>query len=360
MEKLIFLPSFLLINLFISSHSYQVPGIFIFGDSIFDAGNNHFIKNCTAQADFLPYGFNFFHYPTGRFTNGRTVADFIAEFMGIEMQKPYLQVQMELLNGSRKEYPSNGINFASAASGVLQATNRDLEVIPLQIQLQQFQVLIQQNQLVKNQIEQSLFFLESGSNDIFNYFIPFGSPKPEPHSYLETMLTEVRHFVDEIYLLGARRIAIFSLGPVGCVPARALLPDAPLHKCYGKMNRMVKDYNSGLEAIVKDFPAKYPGAVAVYGAVYDMVQLFRANPARYGFTNVTSACCGDGPLGGSQQCGREGYRLCFNPNQFLFWDYFHPSEHTYKLISKTLWNGNRSQIRPLNLKSLASTNHTRA
>lgn len=56
-----------------------VSAIFTFGDSIFDAGNNHFNKNSTAQADFPPYGSSYFHYPTGRFTNGRTVPDFICE-----------------------------------------------------------------------------------------------------------------------------------------------------------------------------------------------------------------------------------------------------------------------------------------
>lgn len=49
-----------------------------------------------------------------------------AQFMGIDLQKPYLEAQIEVLNGSLKDYPSNGINFASAGSGVLQATNRDL------------------------------------------------------------------------------------------------------------------------------------------------------------------------------------------------------------------------------------------
>lgn len=30
-----------------------------------------------------------------------------------------------MLNGSRKDYPANGINFASAGSGVLMETNKD-------------------------------------------------------------------------------------------------------------------------------------------------------------------------------------------------------------------------------------------
>ena len=69
---------------------------------------------------------------------------------------------------------------------------------------------------------------------------------------------------------------------------------------------------------------------------------------------MSNACCGDGILNGMMQCGQEGYKICPDPNQYLFWDYFHPSEHTYKLISKALWDGKRFQIRPINLKTLAN------
>lgn len=157
MERLA-LTFFFFSSLLISvSFSLHVPAIITFGDSIFDAGNNHFNNNCTAQADFPPYGSSFFHHPTGRFTNGRTVADFIcefiiylylyiyihlhnvfarliyfllnrwraAQFIGIELQKPYLEARIAVINGSRKDYPANGINFASAGSGVLMETNKD-------------------------------------------------------------------------------------------------------------------------------------------------------------------------------------------------------------------------------------------
>ncbi|KAA8532610.1 hypothetical protein F0562_032574 [Nyssa sinensis] len=353
MERMLLLIS-LLLGFFVSAFSYNVPAIFTFGDSIFDAGNNHYNKNCTAQADFPPYGSSFFHRPTGRFTNGRTVPDFISQFMGIDLQKPYLEAQIEVVNGSQKAYPSNGINFASAGSGVLRQTNKDLGVTPIQDQLLQFKTLVEKNQIDKRLVQQSFFFFESGSNDVFNYFLPFDTPTLNPEAYVQAMLTEVGHFIEQIYQLGARRIAIFSLGPVGCVPARSNLPGAPVDRCFGKMNKMVKNYNMGLESLIKDLPIKYPGAVGVYGAVYDIVQLFRAIPSRYGFTNVTSACCGDGTLGGIVQCGRDGYKMCSNPNEFLFWDYFHPSEHTYKLISKALWGGRQSRIRPANLKFLAN------
>ena len=155
-------------------------------------------------------------------------------------------------------------------------------VTPIQDQLQQFQSLVDQNHINKKLVQQSLFFFESGSNDIFSYFYPFNTPTLNPVAYVQAMLTEVGHFVDRIYMLGGRRISLFSLGPVGCVPARAVLPGAPTDRCFGKMNRMVKDYNKGLESLVMIIPTKYPGAVAVYGSVYNIVQLFRALPKRYG------------------------------------------------------------------------------
>ncbi|KAL7110664.1 hypothetical protein ACP275_05G039900 [Erythranthe tilingii] len=328
----------------------NVPAIFIFGDSIFDAGNNHYIKNCTAQADFAPYGSTFFKRPTGRFTNGRTVADFISQFLRIPLQQPYL----EIVNGGRQNYPANGINFASAGSGVLRATNNETGVTPLQVQLQQFKTLVDQNHINKKLLQKSLFLFESGSNDIFNYFYPFDTPTLTPDAYVQSMLKEVRLFIDIIHKLGARKIALFALGPVGCVPARALLPGAPVNKCYGKMNTMVKYYNMGLDNLVKGLPVRYPGAVGVFGGVYKLVQVFRDDPKRYGFRNVDNACCGLGTLGGQLQCGKEGYTVCKSPNEYLFWDFFHPSEHTYKLISKALWAGDTTRIRPFNLKKLAN------
>lgn len=155
-------------------------------------------------------------------------------------------------------------------------------VTPIQDQLQQFQTLVEQNHTDKKLVQQSLFFLESGSNDIFNYFLAFDQPALSPDDYVQAMLTEVGHYVDQIYKLGARRIALFSLGPAGCVPARTLLPGAPVDKCYGKMNRMVKNYNRGLENLAEDLPIKYPGSVGVYGSVYSIFQLFRTIPTRYG------------------------------------------------------------------------------
>lgn len=153
---------------------------------------------------------------------------------------------------------------------------------PIQVQLQQFKALVDQNHIDKKLVQESLIFFESGSNDIFGYFYPFNSPTLTPDAYVQSMLAEVSIFVDTVYKLGARKIAIFGLGPVGCVPARAQLPGAPITKCYGKMNKMIKNYNMGLETMSKALPATHPSTISVYGAIYKTFQVFRADPKRYG------------------------------------------------------------------------------
>ena len=61
-------------------HSFPLaPALYVFGDSLFDSGNNNILPTI-AKANYLPYGVNFVKGVTGRFTNGRTIADFLGIF----------------------------------------------------------------------------------------------------------------------------------------------------------------------------------------------------------------------------------------------------------------------------------------
>lgn len=58
----------------------QQVALFVFGDSLFDPGNNNYINTTTDfQANHWPYGQSYFSTPTGRFTDGRIIPDFIGE-----------------------------------------------------------------------------------------------------------------------------------------------------------------------------------------------------------------------------------------------------------------------------------------
>lgn len=110
----------------LAKSSPSLPAIFTFGDSIFDAGNNHFNKNCTAQADFPPYGSSFFHQPTGRFTNGRTVADFICN-NNISQLFNYLLLPQGTLLFSIFFIPCSTIYRSSITETILGTADKNLE-----------------------------------------------------------------------------------------------------------------------------------------------------------------------------------------------------------------------------------------
>lgn len=71
----------LLLPLASSKNSYnpkQIPAIYVFGDSLVDSGNNNYLP-LNSNAKFLPYGIDFGGKPTGRYTNGKTVVDYLGK-----------------------------------------------------------------------------------------------------------------------------------------------------------------------------------------------------------------------------------------------------------------------------------------
>ena len=61
-----------------NNHVTNQVALFVFGDSLFDAGNYKYINNNTAfQSNFFPYGETTFKFPTGRVSDGRLITDFI-------------------------------------------------------------------------------------------------------------------------------------------------------------------------------------------------------------------------------------------------------------------------------------------
>lgn len=85
----------------------QVPCYFIFGDSLSDNGNNNYLRTL-ARVNYSPYGIDFPRGPTGRFSNGKNMQDFIGfPFSIFSIFSYYICVIEELLwQESSKCYPT--------------------------------------------------------------------------------------------------------------------------------------------------------------------------------------------------------------------------------------------------------------
>lgn len=75
----------------------RVPALFIFGDSVVDAGNNNELLTII-KANFPPYGRDFLNQrATGRFTNGQLVTDIIGNILSYVQNPMYHSAHTHLL-----------------------------------------------------------------------------------------------------------------------------------------------------------------------------------------------------------------------------------------------------------------------
>ncbi|KAK4269025.1 hypothetical protein QN277_022234 [Acacia crassicarpa] len=328
----------------------QHKALFVFGDSLFDVGNNNYI-NTTDQANFAPYGEKFFKYPSGRFTNGRVIPDFIAEFAKLPLIQPYL------FPGNRDYI--DGINFASGGAGALVETNQGL-VIDLKTQLSYFKrvikVLRQErgDAETKSLVAGAVYLISIGSND---YLGPLSQNSSiissySPEKYVDMVIGNLTTVIKEMHNQGGRTFGFVNLGPLGCTPLVKALLNGSEGLCREEVSSIVNLHNTALLVELQKLEKQLKGfkysVLNFYDVGFDVI----SHPSKYGFKEASEACCGSGPYRGYYNCGGKGYELCKNATEYVFFDAVHPTEGAYEIFSQFIWNGNHTITGPYNLKAL--------
>ncbi|KAK9096714.1 hypothetical protein Sjap_022211 [Stephania japonica] len=98
----------------VKCHAPFAPALYVFGDSIVDSGNNNYLQT-PIKVNYKPYGVDFPFGATGRFTNGKTVADYVAQSLGLPFAPPYLGLSSHV----DKRRIITGVNYASGSAGIL-------------------------------------------------------------------------------------------------------------------------------------------------------------------------------------------------------------------------------------------------
>jgi hypothetical protein len=345
------------ILLVFSNVSLKVNGegvaLFIFGDSTVDSGNNNYIDTIPReQANFEPYGLNdFFQFPTGRFSDGRIIVDFIAEYAKLPLIPPFLQPSIEYVNG---------VNFASGGGGVLSETNQGL-VIDLKTQLKHFKEVGKSfrkklgDEEANKLISDAVYFISVGTND---YLVNLGTPEKQvlnqPQEFVKMVIGNLSAAIQELYTLGGRKFGFLNLGPLGCIPGiRAKNPKNNSGGCFEDVNYLSLRHNHALDSLLNDLNCELPGFkysnVGFYNWLLDRVE----NPSIYGFKEGVDACCGIGEYRGIFSCGGKRevkeYKLCENRDEFVWWDSYHPSEKLHQQLAFTVWNGLSGFVAPFPL-----------
>ncbi|KAM1010299.1 hypothetical protein ACFX13_046525 [Malus domestica] len=290
----------------VAKHEAKVPAVIVFGDSTVDSGNNNGISTLL-KSNFKPYGRDFDGgQPTGRFSNGRVPPDFVSEAFGLKTSVPaYLDPKFGISDFV------NGVCFASAGTGYDNATSDVLNVIPLWKEVEYYKEY--QNKLkayvghdkAKEILTEALYLISLGTNDFLeNYYVlPRRRMQFTVRQYEDFLVGLSENFIREIYSLG-------------------------------EYNNVAVEFNGKLKNMVAKLNQELPGLrILLTEKLYPLFYQIIKRPSSYGFEYAEKACCATGTFEMSYLCNQDNPYTCADANKFIFWDAFHPTEKTNKILA---------------------------
>ncbi|KAL5780734.1 hypothetical protein ACOSQ2_011471 [Xanthoceras sorbifolium] len=316
-----------------------VPAVIVFGDSIVDTGNNNHLRTLV-KCNFPPYGKDFRGgIPTGRFCNGKVPSDLLAEELGIkEVVQAYLDPTLspgDLLTG---------VSFASGGTGYDPLTPKLVSVISLSDQLKYFKeykaklkTLVGEER-VNFILAKSLFLVVAGSDDIANTYFDLRARESQYDipAYTDLMANSASDFLKELYGLGARRIAVFSAPPIGCVPSQRTLAGGIERGCADNYNQAARLFNTKLSTKLDSLKTSLSNSKIVYVDIYTPFLDLIKNPRKYGFEVANRGCCGTGNIEVAVLCNPLSSKTCSDDSSYVFWDSYHPTENAYKALVSSI------------------------
>lgn len=328
------------------------PSLFAFGDSTLDIGNNNVLKSPVHKVNIPPYGIDYI-LASGRYSSGKGFMDYFGDLCGLTPVNKFVD-----LNSTNSDEFATGINFASGGSAAyISATcMQDTTCTDFPTQILQFKNL-STDVYSKENIAKSLFVISIGNNDYFAY-----AQNPSAYNITEfvtSVVTAISAGIQALYQEGARKFLVVGIGEFDCTPlAFAALNTSTVNTvCSPAINLLVKTYNGALQgalATLSSATAFFPGIEFVFGDSAKFINRVRANPSKYGYTNVTSACCGGGAFNVLLHCGAPGNTVCTNRDEYVWWDPIHLTQKGWGLIAEGFFNGNPNYVWPYGAKVLST------
>ncbi|KAJ8439936.1 hypothetical protein Cgig2_004002 [Carnegiea gigantea] len=315
-----------------------IPAILVFGDSTVDTGNNNYCTSIISpnRADHRSYGRDFpTHKPTGRFSNGKLVPDFLAHTLNLkDVVPPFLDpglADTDLLTG---------VSFASGGSGYDDLTTVTTGAMPMSKQADYFRMYKERVSKVigeieaKDLIKKALVIIFAGTNDFtLNYYdLPtIRRLQYNITGYQDFVLEKLQDFLEELHRLGCRRMVVAGLPPVGCLPIQITSRLKIPRTCLDDQNSEAMSYNNKLLKLIPRIQTSLQGSQILYADMYTpMIQLLD-NSQDYGIEVTDKGCCGTGYTEVGVFCNVLT-PTCRNASEYLFWDSVHPTQAAYQHI----------------------------
>ncbi|XP_048322097.2 GDSL esterase/lipase At5g03610-like [Ziziphus jujuba] len=310
-------------------YSFRPTKLFVFGDSYSDTGNN---RKSEASSWKYPYGITFPGKPSGRFSDGRVLTDFLAKFVGVRSPLPYQWRNVA------KKYLKYGMNFAHGGTGVFNTLVTDPNMT---VQIDLFQQLIKQCVYNLTDLHTSVALVTVAGNDYSAYIVKNGTAQGFP-SFITSVVNQLYLNLKRIHSLGVNKIAVTALEPLGCLPRSTAITS--FQQCNGTENTLVNLHNALLQqAVAKLNNETKDSAFLILDLYASFMTVFKNKGDGLGnikFENPMKPCCigisSEYSCGSVDKSGAKKYTICDDPQSTFFWDAAHPTQQGWTAVYSAL------------------------
>ncbi|XP_031094250.1 GDSL esterase/lipase At5g03610-like isoform X2 [Ipomoea triloba] len=294
--------------------------LFVFGDSYADTGN--WPPTDASMPWREPYGMTFPGNPSGRWSDGRVLTDYIAAYLGIGSPQPY---SLWKGDGEAKQY---GMNFAFGGTGVFDTY---VDGPNMTTQINYLQQLLQQNVYTKHDLTSSAALVSLVGNDYTKYH-------GNMNEFVDSITKQLCLDLKRIHEMGIPKVAVTAMQPLGCLPFVAF-STGNYPNCDEHSNNITRFHNQMLKQRVDKLNDQTEGSPFVildlYAAFTSAMNIQHNHPGKSSFPHPLLPCC-LGKCGDVDESGKKEYGLCDDPKMAFFWDMAHPSQQGWLAVYSAL------------------------
>nr|GME10747.1 GDSL esterase/lipase At1g28590-like [Ipomoea batatas] len=332
--------------------------IISFGDSLADTGNLFHMSESGdgVPSSVPPYGETFFRHPTGRFSDGRLIIDFIALSLGLPLVQPYFSGK-----GIGERNFLQGVNFAVAGATAVdfsfyheRGIFSGVTNVSLGDELRWFKEMLPSfcdpPSECKKYLQSSLILMgEIGGNDYNDPFLE-GHSIEEIQSFVPNVIATIGAAINELIELGGETFVVPGVLPFGCSPSYlSFFMNSTTNNdyddktgCIKWLNEFAEYHNEQLQKELHRLKELHPNTTIMYADYYHASMELYGSPTKHGLEQSLYACCGTGGPYNSRvdiTCGRSPPIVCDKPSSFVSWDGVHLTEAAYQQMASMILEG---------------------
>lgn len=140
------------------------------------------------------------------------------------------------------------------------------------------------NERANEIIGEALYLVSIGTNDFLENYYTFPERQWEftVEEYEDFLIGLAEGFLRGLYELGARKVSLTGVPPMGCLPLERAVNVLDDHGCVEEYNNVALEFNGKLGDLVIKLNRQLPGFQLVNANAYDFVLQIITKPSRFG------------------------------------------------------------------------------